>query len=50
VLALLVEGLTTRTIAAALAIAERTVEVHLTAMFEKAQVESRTELVAAVWR
>lgn len=50
VLGLLMEGLTTRTIAAALAVAEKTVEVHLTAMFARAQVESRAELVAAVWR
>ena len=50
VLQLVVEGLTNRTIAASLRIAERTVEVHLTAMFEKAQVESRGELAAAVWR
>jgi DNA-binding NarL/FixJ family response regulator len=28
-----------------LAIAERTVEAHLTSMFEKAQVETRAELV-----
>jgi DNA-binding CsgD family transcriptional regulator len=50
VLAPLVEGLSTRTIAASLGISERAVELHLTAMFEKAQVESRTELAAAVWR
>jgi DNA-binding NarL/FixJ family response regulator len=45
VLALLARGLTNRAIAADLAIAERTVEAHLTSMFEKAQVETRAELV-----
>ncbi|HEX7604297.1 MAG TPA: helix-turn-helix transcriptional regulator, partial [Polyangiaceae bacterium] len=49
-LALLVDGLSNRVIAATLAISERTVEVHLTSMFEKAQVEGRAELVAGVWR
>jgi len=48
-LALLVDGLSNRVIAATLAISERTVETHLTAMFEKAQVEGRAELVAGVW-
>ena len=50
VLMLLMEGVTTRAIAAALGVAARTVELHLTGMFEKAQVENRAELVAAVWR
>ena len=50
VLVLLVQGMTTRTIAATLGTAERTIEVHLTTMFDKAQVESRAELAAAVWR
>ncbi|HEX7601724.1 MAG TPA: helix-turn-helix transcriptional regulator [Polyangiaceae bacterium] len=49
-LGLLVDGLSNRVIAAALAISERTVETHLTAMFEKAQVEGRGEMVAAVWK
>ncbi|HEX7602613.1 MAG TPA: helix-turn-helix transcriptional regulator, partial [Polyangiaceae bacterium] len=49
-LALLVDGLSNRVIAATLAISDRTVEIHLTAMFEKAQVEGRAELVAGVWR
>jgi DNA-binding CsgD family transcriptional regulator len=49
VLALLVRGLSNRTIAATLGMAEKTVEVHLTAMFEKAQVVSRAALVAKVW-
>ena len=48
-LGLLVDGLSNRVIAATLAISERTVEAHLTAMFEKAQVEGRGELVAGVW-
>ncbi len=50
VLASLAEGVSTRTIAAELAIAERTVEAHLTSMFEKAQVETRGELVAKAMR
>jgi DNA-binding CsgD family transcriptional regulator len=50
VLTHLAEGMTNRSIAAALAISERTVEVHLTSMFDKAQVESRSELVAKSWR
>lgn len=45
VFALLARGLTNRAVAADLAIAERTVEAHLTSMFEKAQVETRAELV-----
>ena len=49
VLALLVRGMSNRTIAATLGMAEKTVEVHLTAMFEKAQVVSRAALVAKVW-
>jgi DNA-binding CsgD family transcriptional regulator len=49
-LALLVEGLTTRTLAATLRCAERTVEARLAAMFAKAQVGSRVALAAAVWR
>jgi DNA-binding CsgD family transcriptional regulator len=50
VLALLVDGSTTRTIAAELAVSEKTIEAHLTAMFDKAQVGSRAALVAAAWR
>jgi DNA-binding CsgD family transcriptional regulator len=52
ILALLCEGLSTRTIAAQLGVAERTVGAHLTSMFDKAQVESRAELVVvgAPWR
>jgi DNA-binding CsgD family transcriptional regulator len=50
VLELLVEGVTTRTAAAVLGISERGVEQHITAMFGKAQVESRAELCSAVWR
>jgi DNA-binding NarL/FixJ family response regulator len=49
VLTLLAEGLMTRHIAAELGISERTVGAHLGVMFEKAQVESRAELVARVW-
>ncbi|HRG96285.1 MAG TPA: helix-turn-helix transcriptional regulator [Polyangiaceae bacterium] len=50
ILELLVDGRSNRTIAAALEIVERTVETHLTSMFEKAGVESRAELVARVRR
>ncbi|MGO8997703.1 MAG: response regulator transcription factor [Polyangiaceae bacterium] len=46
----LAEGTSTRTIAAELGVVERTIEAHLTRMFEKAQVESRAELVAKAWR
>ena len=44
------EGLPNRTIAAVLGCSERTVEVHLTAIFEKAQVESRAALIAAAFK
>jgi DNA-binding CsgD family transcriptional regulator len=50
VLALVVEGLPTRTMAAVLGVSERAVEAHLTAIFEKAQVETRAELASTVWR
>lgn len=50
VLALLGAGLTNRAIAAELAVAERTVESHLTSMYCKAQVETRAELVVRAWR
>jgi DNA-binding CsgD family transcriptional regulator len=50
VLKLLVDGLANKTIAATLRVSERTVEAHLSVVFEKAQVESRAELAAAVWR
>lgn len=48
ILALLLDGRSNRTIAAALDVVERTVETHLTSMFEKAGVASRAELVARV--
>ncbi len=48
ILTLLLDGRSNRTIAAALDIVERTVETHLTSMFEKAGVTSRAELVAHV--
>lgn len=50
IFACLLEGRSNRAIAAALAIAERTVEAHLTSMFEKAAVESRAALVARACR
>jgi len=45
VLELLSEGLTNQAIAAALKVSPKTVEFHLRAMFEKAQAETRSELV-----
>lgn len=49
VLELLVRGTANATIAAELAIAERTVELHVTALFDRAGVDSRAALVAAVF-
>jgi DNA-binding CsgD family transcriptional regulator len=48
VLALLVEGLTNRQIASELRCAERTVEVHVGAILERAQVDNRATLIAHV--
>jgi DNA-binding CsgD family transcriptional regulator len=50
VLTLLVDGCSNRAIAATLSIAVRTVEAHLSSMFEKAAVDSRAELVARALR
>lgn len=50
ILSLLVDGRSNRTIAAALDVGERTVETHLSAMFGKAGVASRAELVARARR
>lgn len=49
VLELLVRGTANATIAAELGIAERTVELHVTALFDRAGVDSRAALVAAVF-
>jgi DNA-binding CsgD family transcriptional regulator len=49
VLAKVAEGNANQTIGAMLGIAERTVEVHVTALLQKAQVESRAALVASVY-
>lgn len=49
VLALVVRGEPNRSIAAALGLAERTVEVHLTTIFTRAGVASRAALIAAFW-
>ena len=49
VLTEIAEARPNRTIASILGISERTVEVHVTAMLEKAQVESRAELIVAVY-
>lgn len=48
VLEKLAEGNANRTIGAMLGISVRTVEIHVTALLEKAQVENRAELVAKV--
>ena len=50
VLNLLASGTPNRTIAAELGIAERTVEAHVTAILDRASVESRSELIAALLR
>jgi DNA-binding CsgD family transcriptional regulator len=44
------QGASNRAIAASLGISARTVEQHLTTIFEKAQVETRTELVVRALR
>jgi DNA-binding NarL/FixJ family response regulator len=44
-----IAGESNRTIGKAIGISERTVEVHVTAILEKAGVESRAALVAAVY-
>jgi DNA-binding CsgD family transcriptional regulator len=49
VLGLVVRGLDNKTIAAHLRCAESTVEMHLTAVYDRTQVESRAELVARFW-
>jgi DNA-binding CsgD family transcriptional regulator len=50
VLAKLIEGNANQTIAAMLGVSERTVEVHVTALLEKAQVESRSALIANAYQ
>jgi DNA-binding CsgD family transcriptional regulator len=50
VLALLAEGKGNKTIAATLGCAESTVELHVTAILERAQVATRAEVIVAVWR
>ncbi|MGM0579018.1 MAG: helix-turn-helix transcriptional regulator [Myxococcota bacterium] len=49
VLAMLAAGTSNRTIGDALKIASRTVEAHVTAVLRKADVGSRSELVARFW-
>jgi DNA-binding CsgD family transcriptional regulator len=49
VLALVVRGEANKTIATTLGCSVRTVEVHVTALFEKAQCDSRSELGARFW-
>jgi len=50
VLRLLADGKSNKEIGAALNIAESTVKVHLTHLFEKLDVSSRTEAIAAAAR
>jgi DNA-binding CsgD family transcriptional regulator len=50
VLGWIVEGASNARVAAELGIAERTVETHVTAILDRAQVESRAELIAEVLR
>jgi DNA-binding NarL/FixJ family response regulator len=50
VLALLSEGFSNKTMAVRLGCAERTVEAHLTAIFEKSGFKGRSELLAAMAR
>jgi len=50
VVALLGEGLSNRSIGAQLGVAQRTVETYFTSMFDKAQVESRAELIVKALR
>jgi DNA-binding NarL/FixJ family response regulator len=49
VLELLALGKSNKTVAAALGCAQSTVEVHVTALFEKSGCASRSELVARFW-
>jgi DNA-binding CsgD family transcriptional regulator len=49
VLRLTLEGASNKEIASRLHMAPRTVEVHLTAIFEKTGVESRARLIAKAW-
>lgn len=49
VVELLARGKSNSEIAGELKISERTVEVHLTAVFLRAKCKSRTELIATVW-
>ena len=46
---LVLEGLPNKDIATRLKLASRTVEVHITTLFEKAGVESRARLIAKTW-
>jgi len=50
VLELLAHGLTNRNIGLRLGCAERTVELHVSALLERIGAESRAELVARFWR
>lgn len=49
VLAKIAQGHSNRAIAAQLGLAERTVELHITSLLRKAKVESRAQLIIALW-
>jgi len=49
VLRIILEGRSNKELATDLEVAERTVEAHLTAIFEKAGVDSRARLIANAW-
>ena len=50
VLALVTRGHSNRSIAALLECSERTVEVHVTRLLEKSGQETRSQLIASLWR
>lgn len=50
VVALLAEGRSNRAMAALMDVTERTIEQHLSALYARAQVDGRTELLAALLR
>ena len=45
----MVRGLSNKEIAAALGCAEKTVELHVTQILQKARVQGRTQLIARFW-
>jgi two-component system, NarL family, response regulator LiaR len=49
VMRLIARGLSNGQIATSLKISERTVEVHITAIFVRTRCTSRSELIATIW-